>query len=106
MRQSLRLGRVAGIPVGANWSVFVIVVLIADIVARTVLPRAAAGGSPVLYWSIAVPTALLFMVSLLAHEAAHAIVARRRGVGVRSITLWMLGGVAQLDGDPPTARAD
>ncbi len=106
MKQSLPLGRVAGIPVGANWSVFVIVVLIADIVARTVLPRAAAGGSPLLYWSVGIPTALLFMVSLLAHEAAHAIVARRKGVGVRSITLWMLGGVAQLDGDPPTARAD
>jgi Zn-dependent protease len=106
MKQSLRLGHVAGIPVGANWSVFVILVLIADLVARSVLPRAAAGGSTALYWSVGIPTALLFLVSLLAHEAAHAVIARRRGIGVRSITLWMLGGVAQLDRDPPTARAD
>jgi Zn-dependent protease len=106
MRQSLRLGRVAGIPIGINWSVFVILLLIADIVAGNVLPRADHGRSAGLYWAVAVPTAALFLASLLAHEAAHAVVARRRGVGVRSITLWMLGGVAQLDGEPPSARAD
>jgi Zn-dependent protease/CBS domain-containing protein len=58
------------------------------------------------YWAIAIPTAVLFLASLLAHEGAHAVVARRKGIGVRSITLWMLGGVAQLDGEPPNARAD
>jgi Zn-dependent protease len=106
MKQSLRLGRIAGIPVGVNWSVLVILVLIADIVARTVLPQADAGRSSGVYWAIAVPTAVLFLASLLAHEGAHAAIARRRGVGVRSITLWMLGGVAQLDGEPRNARAD
>src|SRR4051794_1402657 len=106
MRQSLRLGRVAGIPVGINWSVFVILVLVAQIIAADVLPRTDPGRSVALYWSIAVPTTLVFLASLLAHELAHAVVARRKGVGVRSITLWMLGGVAQLDGEAPTARAD
>jgi Zn-dependent protease len=106
MKQSLRLGRIAGIPVGVNWSVLVILVLITDIVAVSILPRADAGQPASLYWAIAIPTALLFLASLLAHEAAHAIVARRKGIGVRSITLWMLGGVAQLDGEPPSARAD
>lgn len=106
MKQSLRLGRIAGIPVGANWSVLVVLVLITDIVARNVLPRADAGRPASLYWAVAIPTALLFLASLLAHEGAHAVVARRKGLGVRSITLWMLGGVAQLDGEPPNARAD
>lgn len=106
MKQSLRLGRIAGIPVGANWSVLVILVLIADILARNVLPRAATGLSTSVYWAIAVPTAVLFLASLLAHEGAHAVIARRKGMRVRSITLWMLGGVAQLDGEPQTARAD
>lgn len=106
MNQSLRLGRIAGIPVGVNWSVLVILVLIADIVARNVLPRADAGLSTSVYWAIAVPTAVLFLASLLAHEGAHAAIARRKGLGVRSITLWMLGGVAQLDGEPENARAD
>jgi Zn-dependent protease len=106
MKQSLRLGRVAGIPVGVNWSVLVILVLIAEIVAGNILPRADAGRPAGLYWAIAIPTAVLFLASLLAHEGAHAAVARRKGLGVRSITLWMLGGVAQLDGEPPNARAD
>jgi Zn-dependent protease len=106
MKQSLRLGRVAGIPVGINWSVLVILILIADIVAQNVLPRADAGRSTSVYWAIAIPTAVLFLASLLAHEGAHAAIARRKGLGVRSITLWMLGGVAQLDGEPPNARAD
>jgi len=106
MRQSLRLGRLAGIPVGVNWSVLVIMALIAYVLAATVLPSADAGRSALLYWGVAIPTAALFLVSLLAHEIAHALVARRKNVGVRSITLWMLGGLAQLDGDPPSARAD
>jgi Zn-dependent protease len=106
MKQSLRLGRVAGIPVGVHWSVLVILLLITQIVARSVLPRADAGRSVALYWVVAVPTAVLFLGSLLAHEGAHAAVARRKGLGVRSITLWMLGGVAQLEEEPPDARAD
>jgi Zn-dependent protease len=106
MKQSLRLGRIAGIPVGINWSVLVILVLITDIVAGNVLPRADADRSATVYWAIAIPTSVLFLASLLAHEGAHAAVARKTGLGVRSITLWMLGGVAQLDGEPPNARAD
>ncbi|MGH3391852.1 MAG: site-2 protease family protein, partial [Actinomadura sp.] len=106
MPQSLRLGRVAGIPVGANWSVFVIVVLIADILATGVLPRADAGRSGTLYWAVALPTAALFMASLLAHEVAHALVARRKGIKVASITLWMLGGVTQMEDEPRTARTE
>ena len=106
MRQSLRLGKVAGIPVGAHWSVGVILVLIADILGAGVLPAALPHQSAVMYWSVAVLAAVVFAASLLAHELAHAIIARRHGVRVRSITLWMLGGVAELDGDPPDPGAD
>ena len=106
MKQSVRLGRVAGIPVGAHWSVAVILAIIAELLAVAVLPGASPHQSAALYWAVAGIAAVVFLASLLAHELAHALVARRNGVGVRSITLWMLGGVAELDGDPPSAAAD
>jgi Zn-dependent protease len=49
---------------------------------------------------------VLFLASLLAHELAHALTARRNGIEVDSIVLWLLGGVAQLRGEPKTAGAD
>lgn len=106
MRQSIRLGRVAGIPVGIHWSVIIIVGLIAGILGGDVLPALVPGQGSVAYWAVAIPGALLFVGALLAHELAHAFVARRAHVQVRSITLWALGGVAELGGDAPTARTD
>lgn len=106
MRQSLRLLRVAGIPVGAHWSALVIAVLIALMVGGTLLPEAAPGERPDVYWAVAVVTAIVFLAALLAHEMAHALVARRYGVGVRAITLWALGGVAEIEGEAPTPRAE
>ena len=106
MKQSIRLGRIAGVPVGVHWSVLVIVALIGGILGASVLPGMVPHQAPVAYWAVAVPGALLFVAALLAHELAHAVVARRKGVPVKSITLWALGGVAVLGGDPPTARAD
>jgi Zn-dependent protease len=106
LKQTLRLGRVAGIPVGAHWSVAVIVAIIAGMLGGSVLPAAAPHQPAAMYWIVAVATAVLFAGSLLAHELAHAMVARRNGIRVRSITLWMLGGVAELDGDPPSPGAD
>lgn len=106
MRQNVRLGRVAGIPVGAHWSVAVILVIITELLALTVLPTALPHQPAGVYWGVAVAGAVAFLASLAAHEFAHAIVARRNGVGVRSITLWMLGGVAELEGDPPSPGAD
>lgn len=106
MRQSVRLGRVAGIPVGAHWSVAVILVIITQLLAVTVLPEAVRHQPAELYWTVAAVGSVMFLACLLAHELAHAVVARRHGVAVRSITLWALGGVAQLEADPPSAGAD
>lgn len=106
MRQNLRLGRVAGIPVGLHWTVVVIVCLIGGLLGAQILPAMVPGEATAAYWIVAVPGALLFIAALLAHELAHAFVAQRHGVKVNSITLWALGGVAELAGDPPSARAD
>ncbi len=55
-------------------------------------------------WASAALTALLFFTTLVAHELAHAVVAKSQGLQVRSITLFALGGVAQIEGEPATAR--
>lgn len=106
MKQTVRLGRVGGIPVGAHWSVGVILAIIAEVLAASVLPAAYPHQRPAAYWTVAVIAALLFVASLLAHELAHALVARRSGVTVKSVTLWMLGGVTEFEAEPPTPRAD
>jgi Zn-dependent protease len=106
VRETLSLGRIAGIKVGINWSALAIVVLIVAGLAGGQLPSEYPGRSPVEYVAAALVAAVLFLASLLAHELAHAIVARRNGVQVHSIVLWLLGGVAQLEGEPRTPGAD
>ncbi|MDH2425464.1 site-2 protease family protein [Sphaerisporangium sp. TRM90804] len=99
MKQSVRLGRVGGIAVGAHWSTLMIVALIAGALAGVVFPQDVPETSREWYWVAGVVTSLLFLASLLAHELAHAITARRRGVPVTGITLWLLGGVTEFSGE-------
>ncbi|GAA0962173.1 site-2 protease family protein [Actinocorallia libanotica] len=106
MSKVLPLGRVSGIRIGAQWSALLIVGLVGLILATGVLPRAEAGRPASVYWAIAIPVALVFFACLLVHELAHSLVALRRGVRVRSITLWMLGGVSELEDEAPTPQAD
>jgi len=106
MRQSIPLGRIAGIAIGAHWSVLVIAGLLTGGLATGVMPVAAPGRSPVTYWLSAVAVSIVFLACLLAHELAHALTARHYGIPVRRITLWLLGGVSELAADPPSPRAD
>ncbi|WP_182909033.1 site-2 protease family protein [Microbispora sp. H13382] len=106
MRSSISLGRVGGVPVGLNISVLVIVVILVVGLAFGRFPIAFPGLPVAAYVLAALVSALLFMASLLAHELAHAFVARRHGVEVSGITLWLLGGVAELRGEPRSPGAD
>jgi len=106
MTASLRLGRIAGIPVGASWSVLLIAALFAWSLAGSILPGLVPGLVPSTYWAAAVVATGLFLGSLLAHEVGHALVARRAGLRVRGITLWLLGGVAQLEDEPASPGDD
>jgi Zn-dependent protease len=100
MTASLRFGRIAGIPVGASWSALLIALLIAWSLGGRLLPAQVPGLVPAAYWLAGAAGAGLFLGSLLAHEVGHALVARRAGLRVRGITLWLLGGVAQLEDEP------
>jgi Zn-dependent protease len=102
----LPLGHWHGVEVDAHWSVFVTLGLFVTVLATATLPQAHPGDTRTAYWLVAGGTAVVFFLSLLAHELAHALVARGYGMEVRRITFWMLGGVTDLGGHSPTARAD
>src|SRR2546428_5188105 len=106
MDASIRLGRVAGIEVGLHWSLAIALVLIVWTLAGQVFPDMVPDQSQSAYWLVSLLAALLFYISLLSHEMGHALVARRLGVSVEGITLWIFGGVARLGGDAATAGAE
>ncbi|TDD23680.1 site-2 protease family protein [Nonomuraea diastatica] len=106
MRSSISLGRIGGIPVGLNVSVLVIVLILVVGLAFGRFPVVFPGSSPVVYLLAGLATAVLFLASLLAHELSHAMVAKRHGIDVAHITLWLLGGVAELRGEPRSPGAD
>lgn len=89
-----------------HWSVLIIVGLVTMLLADGVLPDERPGESSISYWSVAIGTAALFTLSIAAHELAHALVAKRFGMRAERMTLWMLGGVTELDDEPPSPRAD
>ncbi len=106
MNESFRLGRIAGVNVGINASVLLVLALIAGGLALGRFPQQLPGRSTGVYVVAGLVAALAFLASLLAHEVAHAVVARRNGVEVEGITLWLLGGVAKLKGEARTPGAD
>jgi Zn-dependent protease len=99
------LGTYDGVPVRAHWSLLVTAALIAWILAGSVLPAEAPDRSAGAYWGCGAVGAVVFLASVLAHELMHAIAARHYSVRVERITLWLLGGMAEIKGDPPTPRA-
>src|SRR2546421_12637664 len=105
-RSSIRLGRIFGIPVGLDFSLLLIAGLLTLSLAADRFPTEFPGQPTAAYWIVGLVTAGLFFASVLAHEIAHSLVARRHGVQVDGITLWMLGGVAKLGGESPTAGAE
>lgn len=106
MNETLRLGAIAGVRVGVNWSVLVILALLFAGLAFGRFPQLHPGRPFAAYVIAGLVAALAFLASLLAHELAHAVVARRAGVEVEGITLWMLGGMARMRGEAPDPRAD
>jgi Zn-dependent protease len=101
----VKLGRIAGISVGLHYSWFIIALLITLSLAehfRTVTPR----WSSTVVWSAAIVTGVLFFVALLLHELAHSLLAKARGLRVRAITLFALGGVSQIESEAPDAKSE
>ena len=102
MHATFPLGRPAGIRVGAHWSVLLIMALLAELLAQSLLPESVPGLSPVTYWVAGAAGSVVFLASLLLHELGHALVARHRGLAVDRITLWLLGGSTEMPDEPPS----
>lgn len=105
MDGGISLGRVAGFPVSAHWSVLVILLLFSWSLATT-LPATAPGHATSTYWLAGLAGAAMLIGCLLAHELTHAIVARRAGVEVKEVRLWLFGGIARLGSEAGDPRAD
>jgi Zn-dependent protease len=106
VKDTVRLGRIAGVGVGLHWSVLVLGALAAEQLAGRRFPARVPGYSIAEYQVTAVATAAVFLGCVLVHEVSHAVVARRRGVGVDGITLWLLGGATRMTSDPATPMAE
>lgn len=104
--KGFRVGSVRGIDVIADPSLAIIFVLIWVGLATGVFPGWHRQWSAWLCWLTAAGAALLFFGSVLVHELSHALVGRTHGVQIRKITLFMFGGVAQMEAEPPTWRAE
>jgi Zn-dependent protease/predicted transcriptional regulator len=106
MNETIRLGHIAGVRIGVNWTVLVIFSLILIGLATVQFPLIDEDLPVIASWAAGLIGALAFFASLLAHELAHALVARRHGIEVEGIVLWLFGGVAKLKGEAPNPEAD
>jgi Zn-dependent protease/predicted transcriptional regulator len=102
MRSGFRIGRIFGIDIRVDWSWLLIFALVTWNLSN-LFSQSHAGWSPTLIWGLSVLAALLFFASVLGHELAHSLVAKGQGVPVRNITLFMFGGVSNIQRDPDSA---
>ncbi len=106
MNGNLTLGRLGGVEVRINWSWLVVFALIVWSLAATVFPSQNPRLSDRVHLAMAVAAALVFFASVLLHELGHAWQARREGIEIDGITLWLFGGVAELKGSFPSPGAE
>jgi Zn-dependent protease len=99
------LGRLAGVDIGVNWTWLIAVVLIGWVLAAGVFPDRSPGLGDGTYVAMAAVAVVLFFGTLLLHELGHARQARREGMPIDGITLWIFGGVARFQGRFPYTGA-
>lgn len=105
MKAHIKLGRIFGVAVGLHYS-WIIIALLVTLSLRSQFAIDHPNWAASTTWAIAIITGLLFFVSILLHELSHAAVAKLRGIPVRAITLFALGGVAQIEKDAADAKSE
>jgi Zn-dependent protease/predicted transcriptional regulator len=104
--RSVTLFRMFGFAVRVDASWLIIAVLIAWSLAVGFFPHLYPGLSHAEYWLMGISGAVLLFVSIIIHELAHSLVARKDGLPIKGITLFIFGGVAEMDQEPPSAKAE
>jgi Zn-dependent protease len=100
VRGAIRLGRIAGIDIGVHYTWLLAFVLITWSLASGYFPANFKHWSPITYWLTGILASILLFASVLTHELAHSIVAKSRGIPVRSIILFIFGGVSNIESEP------
>jgi Zn-dependent protease/CBS domain-containing protein len=106
MGSGFNLGKIFGIQFRLHYTWFFIFLLITVSLSWQVFPVFYPGWSQLLYWSVGIATSLLFFASVLAHEMAHSLVGRANGIPIKSITLFIFGGMAQMTREATRAGAE
>ena len=105
-RSAISLGRILGIPIGLDYSWFLIFALLTWSLATSYYPAEFTNWPVAQYWIVGAITVILMFASVLVHELGHSIISLRYKIPVRSITLFIFGGVAQIGAEPPSAMAE
>src|SRR5262249_25123012 len=106
MNRGFYLGRIFGINIHIDASWILIFLLVTWSLASGLLPAWHPGWSVVMRWALALVAATLFFISILLHELSHSIVAKAYGLPVRRITLFLFGGVSNIEREPPTPKTE
>jgi len=106
MTRSFRIGRLFGIDIEIDYTWFIVFFLFVALLSTGVLAERIPGLSLGARWLIAGVTALLFFASVLLHELSHSVVARRLGLGITGITLFLFGGVSKMSDEPRSPGAE
>lgn len=105
-RNGLKLAKIFGINIYVDWSWIFIFLLVVWNLAIGVFPSLHPTWSTALIWGTAIVAAILFFASVLAHELAHSVVAKARGLPVNRITLFLFGGVSNIEREPTSALTE
>jgi Zn-dependent protease/CBS domain-containing protein len=103
LKHGIPIGRLFGIAIDLDYSWFLIVGLLAWMLAADYFPAQYPNWGAGVYWAVGIATAIMLFVSVLVHELAHSLVAKNYGIPVPRITLFLFGGVSQIAAEPPSA---
>ncbi|HVL05825.1 MAG TPA: CBS domain-containing protein [Acidimicrobiales bacterium] len=106
MESTFTLVRVRGIPIGVHWSWLFVFAIVVWSLTTALFPATYPGLDGWVYLTMAAVSALVLFSSVLLHELGHALRGLREGLPIEGVTLWLLGGVAKMRGNPPSAGSE